>query len=88
MLEFHKILKSVKSVENLLDPLYRFCPSVFLYLLSVIPSIWILELEKIDKRVKAKEDNFNLTVTARHNLKDLNDLIGVCTNYINVVSII
>lgn len=55
----------------------RFCPSVFLYLLSVIPSIWLLELEKIDKKIKAKEDNFNLTLSAKNNLKDLNDFIGV-----------
>lgn len=28
----------------------RFCPSVFLYLASVCPSIWLIELEKLDTR--------------------------------------
>ena len=29
---------------------YRFCPSVFLYLASVCPSIWLIELDKLDTR--------------------------------------
>ena len=28
----------------------RFCPSVFLYLASVCPSIWLIELDKLDTR--------------------------------------
>lgn len=44
--------------------------------MSVIPSIWILELEKIDKTVKSK-DTFNFTASAKDNLKELNNLIGV-----------
>ncbi len=34
---------------------HRFCPSVFLYLASVCPSIWLIELEKLDKRLQKKE---------------------------------
>ncbi|XP_071052601.1 transmembrane protein 26 [Onthophagus taurus] len=57
--------------------LFRFCPSVFLYLLSVIPSIWLLELEKIDKNHKIKGDFLNVTLNTKENLKELNNLIGV-----------
>ena len=32
----------------------RFCPSVFLYLASVCPSIWLIELDKLDTR-RAKQ---------------------------------
>ncbi|XP_034487233.1 transmembrane protein 26 [Drosophila innubila] len=28
-----------------------FCPSVFLYLSSIVPAIWLLELDKIDRRL-------------------------------------
>jgi hypothetical protein len=34
---------------------YRFCPSVFLYLASVGPSIWLIELDKLDTRLAMKE---------------------------------
>lgn len=29
----------------------RFCPSVFLYLSSIVPAIWLLELDKVARRV-------------------------------------
>ena len=32
----------------------RFCPSVFLYLASVCPSIWLIELDKLDTRRRIK----------------------------------
>jgi len=32
-----------------------FCPSVFLYLASVCPSIWLIELDKLDTRTIKKE---------------------------------
>ena len=32
----------------------RFCPSVFLYLASVCPSIWLIELDKLDTRRSIK----------------------------------
>ena len=32
-----------------------FCPSVFLYLASVCPSIWLIELDKLDTRLEKKE---------------------------------
>lgn len=38
----------------------RFCPSVFFYLLSVVPSIWFLELHEMERRIRYKE-RFNVT---------------------------
>lgn len=54
----------------------RFCPSVFLYLTSVVPAIWLLELDKVDRRLRVREE-FNLTSSAGANLKEINNLIGV-----------
>jgi Transmembrane protein 26 len=36
----------------------RFCPSVFFYLCTVIPSVWFLELDLAERRSK-----FNVTQT-------------------------
>jgi len=38
----------------------RFCPSVFIYLLCVVPAIWFLELHEMDKRIE-KRLTTNLT---------------------------
>ncbi|XP_044752258.1 transmembrane protein 26 [Coccinella septempunctata] len=54
-----------------------FCPSVFLYLASIVPAIWLLELDKVDRRLRIKEETFNLTASAGDNFKELNNLIGV-----------
>lgn len=49
---------------------------MFLYLSSVVPAIWLLELDKVDRRLKAREETFNFTSTA--DFKDLQNIIGVC----------
>ncbi|XP_054016214.1 transmembrane protein 26 [Hylaeus anthracinus] len=60
-----------------------FCPSVFLYLSSVVPAIWLLELDKVDRRLKAFESNVNisenldLTNLAAEDLKNLEKAFGV-----------
>ncbi|CAH2012142.1 unnamed protein product [Acanthoscelides obtectus] len=54
----------------------RFCPSVFLYLTSIVPAIWLLELDKVDRRMKAIGE-IPLNLTTGSQLKDFNDLIGV-----------
>ncbi|KZC08819.1 Transmembrane protein 26 [Dufourea novaeangliae] len=60
-----------------------FCPSVFLYLSSVVPAIWLLELDKVDRRLKAFETNANisenldLTNLAAEDLKNLEKALGV-----------
>ncbi|KAF3428570.1 hypothetical protein E2986_12739 [Frieseomelitta varia] len=61
----------------------EFCPSVFLYLSSVVPAIWLLELDKVDRRVKTFEtnvnisENFDLTNLAAEDLKHLEKALGV-----------
>ncbi|KAL7293276.1 hypothetical protein TKK_0013053 [Trichogramma kaykai] len=57
-----------------------FCPSVFLYLGSVVPAIWLLELEKVDRRIKnfgvaVINDTFDLTKL--EDLKQLQKTLGV-----------
>lgn len=64
----------------------RFCPSVFLYLSSVVPAIWLLELDKVGRRLKAFEtnvnisENFDLTNLAAEDLKHLEKALGVSTS--------
>nr|CAH7757698.1 unnamed protein product [Callosobruchus chinensis] len=53
-----------------------FCPSVFLYLTSIVPAIWLLELDKVDRRMRAIGE-IPLNLTSGTQLKDFNDLIGV-----------
>lgn len=61
----------------------RFCPSVFLYLSSVVPAIWLLELDKVERRLKMRESNINLTDTlnftnlAGADIKNLEKALGV-----------
>lgn len=54
----------------------RFCPSVFIYLSSVVPAIWLLELDKIERRLRFQEERGNLNLTAI-DLKKLDKLLGV-----------
>lgn len=61
----------------------RFCPSVFLYLSSVVPAIWLLELDKVDRRLKSRgsniniSENFDLSNLAAGDLKHLEEALGV-----------
>lgn len=61
-------------IEN--QYLFRFCPSVFLYLSSVVPAIWLLELDKVERRHKIVEETFSL-VGAAGDLKELDKLLGM-----------
>ncbi|XP_060519074.1 transmembrane protein 26 [Cylas formicarius] len=54
-----------------------FCPSVFLYLASIVPAIWLLELDKVDKRMKAREELETPMNFTDPQLKELHNLIGV-----------
>ncbi|XP_066586241.1 transmembrane protein 26 [Prorops nasuta] len=60
-----------------------FCPSVFLYLSSVVPAIWLLELDKVDRRLRTRESNINFTESlhlsnlAAEDLKHLERVLGV-----------
>ncbi|XP_059489086.1 transmembrane protein 26 [Neocloeon triangulifer] len=52
-----------------------FCPSVFLYLASVVPAIWLLELDKLDKRYFNKGGDLNATTP--EGLQKLDQLLGI-----------
>ncbi|XP_011499646.1 PREDICTED: transmembrane protein 26 [Ceratosolen solmsi marchali] len=58
-----------------------FCPSVFLYLGSVVPAIWLLELDKVDRRLRNLGSNINfndtLDLTNLEDLKQLQKTLGV-----------
>ncbi|KYM98911.1 Transmembrane protein 26 [Cyphomyrmex costatus] len=60
-----------------------FCPSVFLYLSSVVPAIWLLELDKVDMRLKSRGTNLNISENidlsnlAAGDLKHLEEALGV-----------
>lgn len=49
---------------------------MFLYLVSVTPAIWLLELDKVERRHKIREETFSLAVAAA-DLKELDKLLGV-----------
>lgn len=51
---------------------------MFLYLSSVVPAIWLLELDKIDQRMLFEKETGNLNLTAfGADLKKLDNLLGV-----------
>ncbi|KAG5894047.1 hypothetical protein JTB14_037891 [Gonioctena quinquepunctata] len=52
-----------------------FCPSVFLYLASVVPAIWLLELDKVERKLKAMGE-LPMNLTTGSQLKDLSNLFG------------
>lgn len=57
---------------------FRFCPSVFLYLSSVVPAIWLMELDKIERRLRFDVGTGDLNLTAiGADLKKLDKLLGV-----------
>ncbi|XP_059621195.1 transmembrane protein 26 [Phlebotomus argentipes] len=50
-----------------------FCPSVFLYLSSVVPAIWLLELEKMERRLRLIGDEIPIQAP---NFKQLDKILG------------
>ncbi|KAK7093206.1 transmembrane protein 26-like [Littorina saxatilis] len=46
-----------------------FCPSVFIYLLCMVPAIWFLELHEMDKRIEKRRTS-NLTTIAQEFLRN------------------
>ncbi|XP_059145235.1 transmembrane protein 26-like [Physella acuta] len=56
-----------------------FCPSVFIYLMCIVPTIWFLELHELEKRLQS---NYSAAETARNATKeeltaDLGSPLGV-----------
>ena len=62
---------------------FRFCPSVFLYLGSMVPGVWFLELDRVEKRILMREsninntENFDFTNVASEDSKHLEKAFGV-----------
>jgi hypothetical protein len=52
---------------------------VFLYLSSVVPAIWLLELDKVERRHRIQEETFNFAAAAA-DLKELDKLLGLGVN--------
>lgn len=49
---------------------------MFLYLSSVVPAIWLLELDKVERRNKIQEETFNFAAAAA-DLKGLDKYLGM-----------
>lgn len=69
-------LKITKKRDGISSFVCRFCPSVFLYLSSVVPAIWMLELDKVERRHKIREENFNFAAAAA-DFKGLSSSLGM-----------
>jgi hypothetical protein len=65
---------------------FRFCPSVFFYLCTVIPSVWFLELDLAQRRTKFNVTQaFNLISGPQGNLNfDTDDTLPV-KDYFRIV---
>ncbi|EDV53540.2 uncharacterized protein Dere_GG11482 [Drosophila erecta] len=57
----------------------RFCPSVFLYLSSIVPAIWLLELDKVARRV----GNMTTTNSTVYSPSNFSIPVGNTTIYIS-----
>lgn len=49
---------------------------MFLYLSSVVPAIWLLELDKVERRHKIHEETFNFAAAAA-DFKELDKYLGM-----------
>ncbi|XP_037953074.1 transmembrane protein 26 [Teleopsis dalmanni] len=52
-----------------------FCPSVFLYLGSIVPAIWLLELDKVERRLSGKS-NTGTNASDQSPLDKFDNLLG------------
>jgi hypothetical protein len=57
---------------------------VFLYLSSVVPAIWLLELDKVDRRLRAREEAKNITAFSIEDLRGLDKIMGVSTDTLSL----
>lgn len=82
------LIKNLKSIQFYA---FRFCPSVFFYLASVVPAIWFLELHAMEDRIeeKAEQERFNITTQNQNrSVEDLKIIIkdlGVRGIHINTL---
>lgn len=60
----HRIATKI-VIDSFLCLYCRFCPSVFFYLCSVVPAIWLLEVHKFDKKLALKDQKITLNQTVK-----------------------
>ena len=58
---------------------FRFCPSVFIYMMSTVPAIWFLELHELNLRINHQIDhnNTSLNETLEELSANLGSILGV-----------
>ena len=59
---------------------FRFCPSVFFYLCSVVPAIWIIEVDKFDRKL-AFQDTLDKTTNGTLTLEELSTIQSFGVRY-------
>lgn len=65
------LIKNLKSVQFYA---FRFCPSVFFYLASVVPAIWFLELHAMEDRIEEKAEQERFNITTQNQNRSVEDL--------------
>lgn len=65
------LIKNLKSIQFCS---FRFCPSVFFYLASVVPAIWFLELHAMEDRIEEKAEQERFNITTQNQNRSVEDL--------------
>lgn len=65
------LIKNLKSIQFCA---FRFCPSVFFYLASVVPAIWFLELHAMEDRIEEKAEQERFNITTQNQNRSVEDL--------------
>lgn len=65
------LIKNLKSIQFCV---FRFCPSVFFYLASVVPAIWFLELHAMEDRIEEKAEQERFNITTQNQNRSVEDL--------------
>lgn len=65
------LIKNPKSIQFCA---FRFCPSVFFYLASVVPAIWFLELHAMEDRIEEKAEQERFNITTQNQNRSVEDL--------------
>jgi len=84
---FHAFVFQALSQRIFNISCFRLCPSVFFYLTTIVPCVWILEINQLNERIKAlpwnstifEQNRTNLMVEGvHHDIGNLSERIKVC----------
>eukprot|EP00069_Balaena_mysticetus_P012791 bmy_01395T0 len=89
-------METVAVKAHFKKPVYKFSPAIFLYLISIVPSLWLLEMhhetqycssqsEGMSKNTSTKED-FNQTRLSTQQTNRADDLIETAKVFVNNLS--